>query len=85
VDIYLRKKRWKWILFGAAIVIVGVSLYFTNILVNEIRKDERKNVEIWADAIHRKADMVNFTNKLFEQIKMRNEGGLGYWLRQTNS
>jgi two-component sensor histidine kinase len=69
VDIYLRKKRWKWILFGAAIVIVGVSLYFTNILVNEIRKDERKNVEIWADAIHRKADMVNFTNKLFEQIK----------------
>ena len=69
VDIYLQKKRWKWILFGAAILIVGVSLYFTNILVNEIRKDERKNVEIWADAIHRKADMVNFTNKLFEQIK----------------
>jgi hypothetical protein len=69
VDIYLQKKRWKWILFGAAVLIVGVSLYFTNILVDEIRKDERKNVEIWADAIHRKADMVNFTNKLFEQIK----------------
>jgi two-component system, sporulation sensor kinase D len=69
VDIYLQKKRWKWILFGTAVLIVGVSLYFTNILVNEIRKDERKNVEIWADAIHRKADMVNFTNKLFEQIK----------------
>lgn len=69
MDIYLRKKRWKWFLFGAAVVIIGVSLYYTNILVNEIRKDERKNVEIWADAIHRKADMVNFTNKLFEQIK----------------
>jgi signal transduction histidine kinase len=69
VDIYLKKRRWKWILFGTAILIVGVSLYFTNILVNAIRKDERKNVEIWADAIHRKADMVNFTNKLFEQIK----------------
>jgi Holliday junction resolvase len=69
VDIYLRKKRWKWILFGGAVLIVAVSLYYTNILVEEIRKDERKNVQIWADAIHRKADLVNFTNTLFEQIK----------------
>lgn len=69
MDIYLRKKRWKWILFGAAVLIVAVSLYYTNILVEEIRKDERKNVRTWADAIHRKADLVNFTNKLFEQIK----------------
>jgi two-component system, sporulation sensor kinase D len=69
VDIYLRKKRWKWTLFGAAVVIVSVSLYYTSILVEEIRKDERKNVQIWADAIHRKADLVNFTNTLFEQIK----------------
>jgi len=68
VDIYLRKKRWKWFLFGAAVLIVSVSLYYTNILVDEIRHDERKNVEIWADAIHRKADLVNFTNILFEQI-----------------
>jgi signal transduction histidine kinase len=69
VDIYLKKKRWKWILFGAAVLIISVSLYYTNILVEEIRKDERKNVQIWADAIHRKADLVNFTNTLFEQIK----------------
>jgi hypothetical protein len=69
VDLYLRKKRWKLFLFGAAIVIVGVSLYFTNILVGEIRKDERRNVEIWAEAIHQKADLVNFTNKLFEKMQ----------------
>jgi signal transduction histidine kinase len=69
VDIYLRKKRWKLILFAVAVVIVAGSLYYTNILVNEIRKDERRNIEIWADAIHRKADLVNFTNKLFDQIK----------------
>jgi hypothetical protein len=69
VDIYLRKRRWKLILFGMAVIIVAASLYYTNILVDEIRKDERKNVEIWADAIHHKADLVNVTNKLFEQIK----------------
>ncbi|MBL7138610.1 MAG: HAMP domain-containing histidine kinase [Bacteroidales bacterium] len=69
MDIYLRKKRWKWILFGVAILIVSASLYYTNILVEYTRQDERKNVEIWADAIHRKADLVNFTNILFEEIK----------------
>lgn len=69
MDIYLRKRRWKLILFGIAVIIVAASLYYTNILVDEIRKDERKNVEIWANAIHHKADLVNVTNKLFEQIK----------------
>ena len=69
MDIYLRKRRWKLILFGMAVIIVATSLYYTNILVDEIRNDERKNVEIWANAIHHKADLVNVTNKLFEQIK----------------
>ncbi len=69
LDLYIRKKRWKFFLFAAAVLIVSASLYYTNILVNEIRKDERKKVEIWAEAIQRKADLVNFTNRLFEQIK----------------
>lgn len=69
MDIYLKKRRWKLILFATALAIVAASLYYTNILVNEIRKDERKNVQIWADAIHQKADLVNYTNNLFEQLK----------------
>jgi hypothetical protein len=69
VDIYLRKRRWKLFLFAAALVIVAASLYYTNMLVHEIRKDERKNVQIWADAIHQKADLVNYANNLFEQLK----------------
>lgn len=69
MDIYLKKKRWKWLLFGTAVVIVSISLYYTNILVEEIRKDERKNVQVWADAIHHRAGIVNYTNKLFGQIR----------------
>ena len=69
MDIYLRKRRWKLFLFTAALVIIAASLWYTSILVGEIRKDERKNVEIWADAIHRKADLVNYTNNLFDQLK----------------
>ncbi|MDP1621774.1 MAG: HAMP domain-containing sensor histidine kinase [Bacteroidales bacterium] len=70
MDIYLKKRRWKLFLFAFAILIVAASLWYTNILVDEIRKDERKNVEIWADAIHQKAGLVNYTNNLFEQLKI---------------
>lgn len=70
MDIYLKKRRWKLILIAIAALIIAGSLYYTNILVNEIRKDERRNVEIWADAIHQKARLVNFTSTLFEQIKV---------------
>ncbi|HNY01248.1 MAG TPA: HAMP domain-containing sensor histidine kinase [Bacteroidales bacterium] len=70
MNIYLRKKRWKLFLVAFAVVIVAASLWYTNLLVEHIRKDERKNVQIWADAIHQKADLVNFTNDLFDQLKV---------------
>jgi hypothetical protein len=77
VDIYLRKKRWKLTLFATAVIIVAASLWYTNILVQHIREDERHSVRIWADAIHRKADLVNFTNKLFEEIKTEERKRVG--------
>ncbi len=69
MNIYTRKKRWKWILFGLASAIVTVSLWYTNILVREIAKDERNNIRIWADAIQQKAKLVNYTDDFFNQIK----------------
>jgi signal transduction histidine kinase len=69
VNLYHQKKRWKLILFATALLIVAGSLYYSSILVDQIRKDERRNIQVWADGVHRKAELVNFTNKLFEQIK----------------
>lgn len=69
MNIYSRKKRWKWILFSLAVLIVVVSLWYTNILVREIARDERSNIRIWADAIHQKAELVNYTDEFFKQIK----------------
>jgi len=68
MDIYLRKKRWKLILLIIAVLIISASWYYTNILAEHTRQEERKNVEIWADAIQKKAELVNFTNVLFEQM-----------------
>ncbi len=77
VDLYRRKRRWKLTLFAGAVLIVIASLWYTNILVRHIRHDERESVRIWANAIHRKAELVNFTNRLFEEIKTEERKRVG--------
>jgi len=49
-DIYEKKQYWKLILFLAAILIGAGSLLYTNRLVNELSQQERKKVELWAEA-----------------------------------
>lgn len=56
-------------MFGTAVVIVAGSLWYTNILVREIAREERLNIHIWADAIHRKAALVNYTELFFRQLQ----------------
>lgn len=69
MQIYYKKKKWKWLLFGAAVIIITASLWYTNILVRQIAVDERMSIGIWANAIQRKADLVNYTKRFFDQIK----------------
>jgi len=69
MNIYTQKKRWKLILFAAAIIIIAASLWYTNVLVNKISRDERANIRTWADAIEQKAELVNYTDKFFRQIQ----------------
>ncbi len=65
---YNQKNRWKIILVVAASVIVGVSLWYSSILVNKMQVEERQKVKLWAEAIQRKAKLVKYANTLFTQI-----------------
>jgi len=69
MNIYTQKKRWKLILLAAAIIIIAASLWYTNVLVNKISRDERSNIRTWADAIEQKAELVNYTDIFFRQIQ----------------
>ena len=60
-------------LFTAAIIIVGASLYYTNTLVQKFAKNERTNVHIWANAIQHKADLVNYADNFFEEIRIEEQ------------
>jgi signal transduction histidine kinase len=50
-NIYLRKQQWKLMLFIVAVTIGIASLWYTNALIQKLSKEERKNVELWAEAI----------------------------------
>ena len=67
------KRYWKWLLFGAALAAFIAILYYSNLLLGGIAQEERNKVELWANAVKHKAELVNSTNKFFNEIK-REEG-----------
>ncbi len=50
LSIYYKKNNWKLVLLAVAIVIGGLSLYYTNRVVDNIAEQEKKKVELWARA-----------------------------------
>lgn len=73
LNIYERKRRWKLLLFGVAVVIVSVSLWYTNYLVGKIATEERQKLKMWADATQRKARFVSYTESFFQQLKVEEQ------------
>jgi signal transduction histidine kinase len=69
LNIYTQKKRWKIILFVVAACIITASLWYSNNMVNKISSEERRNIRIWANAIQRRASLVDYTEDFFEKIK----------------
>ena len=49
-NIYARIKNWKFILLAFAGIIGFSSLFITNKLVKELKEEEKKKIELWADA-----------------------------------
>jgi len=56
--IYRKKRLWKILLMLFALVIVSVSLWYSNVLVHKIAQDERTKIRTWANAIHHRAELV---------------------------
>jgi signal transduction histidine kinase len=61
MDIYYRKQRWKLFLFLFAAVIGVGSLLYTKQLVKLLADEEKKKVELWAEATRQLADLSDIT------------------------
>ncbi len=53
MNIYEKKYRWKLLLIAAALLIVVASLWYTNKLASKIAAEEKRKVELIADAYKR--------------------------------
>ena len=79
----LNKQQWKLMLALAASFIVLASLWYTNILVNKIAREERDKIKLWAGAIEKKNDLVNYTYELFEKLGIEEEKKVTLWAEAT--
>ncbi len=69
MDLYTQKKRAKLLLFILASLIIGASIFYTNVIVNKFAKEEQRNVRLWAAAVHRKARLVKYTEFFFSKLQ----------------
>ena len=74
MSIYSKKQRWKLMLFMAAVIIGSASLLYTNYLVNKLDQEERKKIELWAEATYQLANsgMGPVNNALATRIIQEN-------------
>ncbi len=79
MNIYSKKQRWKFALASIAAIIVFVSLWYTNILVGKIAEEEKNKAKSWAEAIQRKAELVNYTQELFSTIAQEERKRVEIW------
>lgn len=79
LNIYSKKQQWKLLLATMAMIIVLASLWYTNILVRKIAQEEKNKVTLWAEAIQKKAALVNYTTKLFEKLAQEERNKVEIW------
>ena len=71
MDIYQRKSRIKFLIIIAAILIAVASLWYTGQLAKKIADEEKSKVILWAQALEKKANLVNRLQKYRNACKNR--------------
>jgi signal transduction histidine kinase len=85
LDIYLKKRRWKILLFFFAVMIGVASLLYTHWLTDRLSREERKKVELWAEATKRLASEDLNTNQDISLIEMISNQNTSIPLIVTNN
>lgn len=66
---FAQKQRWKVALFVAAAGIVGLTLWYSGTIARTLRIEEQRKVQLWSEAIVQRAELVRYTEKLFESLR----------------
>jgi len=74
MNVYSNKQRWKRVLLVAAAVIVVATLWYSNDIAQRIRREEQTKVRLWSEAIVQRAELVGYTQQLFEELGSEEAG-----------
>jgi two-component system, sporulation sensor kinase D len=83
MNLYSNKQKWKIILLIIALLMVGVSLFISNEIVTKVGERERDRVKQWADAIKKKAELVQLTDRTFSQLRDKERSEMEMWISAT--
>jgi signal transduction histidine kinase len=83
MNLYSNKQKWKIALIAIALLLVGVSLFFSNSIVSRVGKRERDRVEQWADAIKKKLELVKLTDRTFTKLRDKEQREMTLWIDAT--
>lgn len=83
MNLYSKKQKWKIALLVVALLLVGVSLFFSNTIVKGVSERERERAKQWADAIQKKIEMVQLTNGAFTQLRRLERKKMEVWIDAT--
>jgi signal transduction histidine kinase len=72
-NIYIRKRWWNLALTVLAVLIITISVYYTNYLVKRFAAQESKQIEMWAEAVQSHADLMNYTKVFFNEVGEQEE------------
>ena len=53
MDLYVRKNRWKLFLLIMGAIIAVISILYSNYITERLAQEEKKKVELWAEAMKR--------------------------------
>lgn len=83
MNIYTKKQRWKAVLFASALVIIGLSMAYTNWLVDKVSREEERKITLWAKTVSEKAELVRFADDLFSRFSIEERKKSEIWAKSV--
>ena len=83
MNLYSNKQKWKIALLIFALLTVGASLFVSNSIVGKVGDRERERAKQWADAIKKKIELVQLTNRTFTQLRDKESEKMELWIDVT--
>ncbi len=83
MNLYSKKQQWKAVLLFVAVIIVGLSLWYSNYIVNKIRQEERQKVQLWSEAVKKRLSLINYTEQLFMEMRREERNKINIWSHAT--